>query len=104
MLTAEARKPAVPMIVGGARFPRQHELVGKLLVHPSASTFAQRQLQEVLQLVTGLWGKALLQRQRIASEPLALGGLHLSYNPQRIVQSLGIQSMVNTHHINLEHL
>src|SRR5690625_7239134 len=95
MLTAEARKPAVPMIVGGARFPRQHELVGKLLVHPSASTFAQRQLQEVLQLVTGLWGKALLQRQRIASEPLALGGLHLANNPQRSVHTLGSQSKEN---------
>src|SRR5690625_5511607 len=69
------------------------------ILHPSASTFAQRQLQEVLQLVTGLWGKALLQRQRIASEPLALGGLHLANNPQRSVHTLGSQSMVNARHL-----
>src|SRR5690625_5626177 len=99
MLTAEARKPAVPMIVGGARFPGQHELVGKLLVHPSASTFAQRQLQEVLQLIAGLGGEALLQRQRVTPEPLALGGLHLAYNPQRSVHTLGSQSMVNARHL-----
>src|SRR5690625_263383 len=99
MLTAEARKPADPMIVAGARFPRQHELARQLLVHASASPVAQRQLQEVLQLVTGLWGKALLQRQRIASEPLALGGLHLANNPQRSVHTLGSQSMVNARHL-----
>src|SRR5690625_2476956 len=99
MLTAAARKPAVPMIVGGARFPSQPELVGKLLVPPSASTFAQRQLVEVLQLVSGLWGQALLQRQRIASEPLALGGLHLANNPQRSVHTVGSQSMVNARHL-----
>src|SRR5690625_7688436 len=99
MLTAEASKPAVPTSRGGARFPPQHELVGKPLGQPSASTFAQRQLQEVLQLVTGLWGKALLQRQRIASEPLALGGLHLANNPQRSVHTLGSQSMVNARHL-----